>query len=311
MRTLIIGASSLAGKSLCRLLDGQGEDYLGTVLPEELGAETAPRRTALNLLHSAEVSSLLADYQPDRIFDFAAQSSVRDAWNDPSYTVDVNINGAIRLLEAAREVCPQATICLLGAGEEYGRVPFHHFPVSEEELPHPINLYAATKSCQTMLAQIYHKAYGMRVITARAFNIIGPGQSDTFAVSDFCRQTVNIQRGRQGAYCVGNLNIRRDFVDVRDLAQALLLLSQSGRSGEVYNVGSGKAVSLLEILALLQEMTGVRADITVRNDRIRHSDIPKMEADISKIRQDTGWEARIPLRQSVADMLQYWQQNER
>ena len=310
MRTLIIGASSLTGSCLCRLLDEQGEDYLGVVLPEELDSEAAPRRTALDILQSADVLSLLADYRPDRVFDFAEQSSVREAWNDPGYTVNVNINGTIRVLEAAREACPQATICLLGAGEEYGRVPFSRFPVSEEEPSRPLNLYAATKSCQTMLTQVYHRAYGMRVVTARAFNIIGPGQADKFAVSDFCRQTVRIRQGRQKAYFVGNLNIRRDFVDVRDLVRASLLLSQLGRGGEVYNVGSGRAVSLLEILTLLREITGVEADVSVRNDRIRHSDIPKTEADISKITRDTGWSPKIPLRQSVLDMLQYWQQKE-
>lgn len=311
MRSLVIGANSLSGMHMCSYLQEIGQEVVGTTLTgESVAADGNIQLEVMNLLNLDSIKGVLNKYLPDYIFNFAEQSSVGYAWENPGMTVEVNINGALNLFEAVRMMEKQPVVVLIGAGEEYGRVDFGRMPILETENPKPINVYAVTKSCQTMLAKIYHKAYGMNLLVARTFNIIGPGQSERFAVSDFCRQAVMIEQGLVPPVLhVGNPNIQRDFTDIRDLVRAYWLLAEYGTAGEVYNVGQGQAVDIRTILQKLQNLLPVQVQISVDKERMRPVDIPKIEGDISKLRKDTGWHANIALEQSIRDMMQYWRDN--
>lgn len=311
MRSLVIGANSLSGRHMCAYLQEIGQEVVGTTLSgEDVTTGCGVRFEMMDLLNQESIKRVLDQYLPDYIFNFAEQSSVGYAWENPGMTVEVNINGALGLFEAVRLMDKQPVVVLIGAGEEYGRVDFGRMPILETENPKPINVYAATKTCQTMLAKIYHKAYGMNLLVARTFNIIGPGQSDRFAVSNFCRQAVMIEQGLiPPVLHVGNPNIQRDFTDIRDLVRAYWLLAGHGTPGEVYNVGQGHAVDIRTILQKLQNLLPVNVQICVDKDRMRPADIPKIEGEISKLQKDTGWHAKITLEQSVQDMMQYWRDN--
>ena len=311
MRALVIGANSLSGRYMCEYLQEKGIEYVGTKLASEtIESSEKEHIKNMNLLDLASIKDVLDDYAPDYIFNFAAQSSVGLAWLNPGMTVEVNVNGALNLFEAVRTMKKQPVVVLIGAGEEYGRVDFSRMPTNETEKPKPSNIYAATKACQTMLAKIYHKAYGMNLVVARTFNVIGPGQSERFAVSNFCRQAVLIERSEVPPVLhVGNPNIQRDFTDIRDLVRAYWLLGQRGRSGEIYNVGQGHAVDIRTVLRYLQKLLPVEVEISIDRDRMRPIDIPKIEGDIGKLRSDTGWRPNISLEQSIDDMLQYWRDN--
>lgn len=309
MRALIVGVSSLHGKYMYEYMKSRGYECIGTKLHDELCNVKKDGIIELDLLNGEDVHVFLKDFRPDYIFNFASQNSVESSWENPEKTVNVNIKGTINLLENIRFTDKQPVVIVLGAGEEYGRVSYCKFPISECEPLRPNNVYAASKACQTMMAQIYHKAYGLKAIVARAFNIIGPEQSERYAISNFCKQcAIAEQSQREIVLHTGNLNIERDFIDVRDLVQACLLLAQKGKYGNIYNVSSGHSVRILDIIRILEKLLNTSINVLVQKERMRPTDIPKLEANVYKITQDTGWKSYISLETSVADMLNYWRQ---
>lgn len=309
MRSLIIGVSSLHGKYMYDYMKSEGYECLGTKLPDEMFSLPDGSVMDLDLSNDDAICSVLKAFKPDYIFNFASQNSVKSSWEDPEKTVNVNIKGTINLLEQIRLADNKPVVIVLGAGEEYGRVSYHKFPILECEPLHPNNVYAASKACQTMMAQIYHKAYGLKVIIARVFNIIGPGQSERYAISNFCKQCAIAElKNDDFILKTGNLNIERDFIDVRDFVRACLLLAQKGKYGDIYNVSSGRAVCIFDVVRILEDLVNVKIKVQVQTERMRLTDIPKLEANVYKIAQDTGWKSNIPLEKSVSDMLDGWRQ---
>jgi GDP-4-dehydro-6-deoxy-D-mannose reductase len=164
-----------------------------------------------------------------------------------------------------------------------------------------------TKAAQNLLGVVYAKAYRIPIILVRAFNHIGPGQEDHFVVSDFSKQIAMIEKGLcPPVLHVGNLSAKRDFCDVRDIVKAYALLLQSGIPGETYNVGSGRAVAIQEILHRLLRFTGSEITFQVEPKRYRPVDIPCMQADVRKLSAVCGWKPRYSLDRSLQDMLNYW-----
>lgn len=311
MRVLIIGAAGFVGRYLINYLRDEMRAFVtATRLPREALEIPDIRILDLNILQPQALCETLQAVRPDCIFHLAAQSSVALSWEKPALTADINIKGTLNLLEAVRQLNYRPRLLLIGSGEEYGRLKPEEIPVSEDTVLRPGNIYAATKACQNMLGKIYADAYQLDILLIRAFNHIGPGQAPAFVVSDFCRQAARIERGLQEPVLrVGNLSSRRDFTDVRDVVRAYALLAVHGKSGETYNVGSGHAVSIRQILDCICSLS--RAEIEVRTDekRMRPADIPVIEADISKLQQDTGWRPLIPLSSTIEEVLQYWRDN--
>ena len=231
------------------------------------------------------------------------------AWNNPGLTIDVNIKGSTNVMDATRELFYKPNILLIGSGEEYGYIRENEIPIKEENHLRPGNIYAATKACQNMLANIYARAYDMNIISVRAFNHIGPCQSPIFVVSDFCKQVAEIESGKKEPIMyVGNLEAKRDFTDVRDVVKAYALLVQKGKAGETYNVGSGHAHAIREILDIIISFSVVDIKVEIDLNKIRPVDVPIIEADISKINKATGWKPTIPIQQTVEEVLNYWRE---
>lgn len=308
MKALVIAGDSLAGQYMADYLHALGHSVVTTVTTlEDMAEKRTGTLEVMDILNPVSIRRVIAEQQPDYVFNFSAQNSVGQAWADPGLTVDLNVNGVLNLFGAVQEMKTQPVVLLVGSGDEYGRADFSEIPMKESMNPQPTNILAATKVCQAMMAQIYCHAYGMHLIVARAFNDVGPGQSAQFAVSDFCRQAVRIERGLQEPVLqIGNPNSYRDFTDIRDQVRAFWLLAQRGRDGEVYNVGSGRASSIREIVSMIQLQTVRPFRMEVDEMRIRALDSPKIEADMTKMRRDTGWMAEIPLEETIADMLDDW-----
>ncbi|MBR6257634.1 MAG: GDP-mannose 4,6-dehydratase [Lachnospiraceae bacterium] len=311
-KALVIGAAGFVGKYLVRHLhDDKGMDVVVTKLPHEVLVPMPAKVCELNILEKESIIDLLFSERPDEIYHLAAQSSVSVAWRNPQLTVDVNVKGAVNLLEALRELFYKPRVIMVGSGEEYGHIKPGDTPIKEDTLLDPGNIYAATKACQNMLGRIYADAYDLELIMVRAFNHIGPGQLPIFVVSDFCKQVVDIELGKkEPVMYVGNLSAKRDFTDVRDVVRAYAALAESGVKGESYNVGSGHAVEIREILDLIISRSS--ADIKVETDpaKIRPVDVPIIEADISKIKAATDWEPQIPLEQTIDETLADWRRKE-
>lgn len=306
MKALITGGGGFVGGYLTDELQNNGYKVFSTCLERE-SAEKSRAAYVLDITKKDDISAILDDVKPDVIFHLAAQSSVALSWKKPQLTAEVNVIGAINLFEAVREYEGKPRVMVIGSGEEYGYISANACPLKESEALRPGNIYAATKACQEMTAAVYVRAYGLDIVMVRAFNHSGPKQDSIFVISDFCRQIAEIEAGRKSpVISVGNLSAMRDFTDVRDIVRGYRLLAERGKSGSVYNIGRGKAVSVQYILDTALSLS--ETDITVERDekRMRAADIPIIEPDISKIREDTGWEAEISVEQTINDTLNYW-----
>ena len=263
-----------------------------------------------DILDPVALLSLLQDEHPHYIFHLAAQSSVARSWKDPAETVNVNIKGALCLLDAVRALDYSPRVIMVGSGEEYGHIKPDDVPIKEGQFLRPGNIYAATKAGQNMMAYVYAKAYDMDVIMTRSFNHMGPGQKPVFVASDFCRQAVRIEKGFQdNVIRVGNLEAKRDFTDVRDVVKAYTALAQFGIPGETYNVGRGEPTAIKDLLSMITDLSTADIKVEVDEKKLRPIDIPEIYPDVSKIYAATGWKAHIPVKQTLLDMLEYYRNN--
>ena len=286
MKALVIGGGGFVGPYLVRhLTDDCGYEVTVTKTEkEQLVMDNAVVKN-LDILDIGQIVELLKAEQPDYIFHLAAQSSVAYSWKNPTLTIDVNIKGCVNLLDAVRQLDKKPRVLLIGSGEEYGHIKEGECPIVEDNTVRPGNIYAATKACQNMLGKIYSDAYGLDIMMVRAFNHIGPNQTPMFVVADFCKQVADIEKGRQepGIY-VGNLSAKRDFTDVRDVVKAYALLVEHGRRGETYNVGTGHAIAISQILDEIVAMSDTAIEVKVDENKLRPVDVPIIEPDIDKIR---------------------------
>ncbi len=309
-KALVIGAAGFVGDYLIRELHNNRMDAYATKLPHENFEGESAIVYDLDILDKDAVVDILYEIQPDYIFHLAAQSSVGVAWKNPQLTVDVNIKGSINVMDAVRDLFYKPRILLIGSGEEYGHIRPEETPIREDNALRPGNIYAATKVCQNMVGSIYSRAYDMDLMMVRAFNHIGPGQASLFVVSDFCRQVAEIEKGiREPVIMVGNLAAKRDFTDVRDVVKAYVKLIQKGKAGETYNVGSGNAQEIRQILEKVIDMSDQEIKIKTDPNKIRPVDVPIIEADITKLNRLTGWKPEISVEQTIRETLDYWRMN--
>lgn len=308
MKALVIGAAGFVGNYL---IDAVRYELLCDVYATKLPHHSAWRRDIqimdLNILDAEAVYQCLIQVEPDYIFYLAAQSSIARSWANPTQTVEVNVKGSLNLLNAIRKLEIPPKVLLVGSGEEYGAIAPEQVPIRETAFLNPQNIYAASKACQNMMASVYASAYHLPLVMVRAFNHIGPGQSDTFVVSDFCHQVAKIEAGLQEPIIsVGNLGSKRDFTDVRDVVRAYIRLIQFGIPGETYNVGRGHAVTIQSILDTIVSKSKADIRIYVDPKRLRPIDVPIIEPDLQKTYGATGWKPEIPLETTIEEMLQYW-----
>jgi GDP-4-dehydro-6-deoxy-D-mannose reductase len=251
----------------------------------------------------------LAEAQPDRIFHLAAQSFVPASWRYPAETFAINAVGQINLFEALLRLGLSPRIQVAGSSEEYGRVFPDEVPMKETNPLRPLSPYAVSKAAQDLLGYQYFMSYGLPIVRTRGFNHTGPRRGDVFVTSAFARQIAEIEIGkREPVIMVGNLEAKRDFSDVRDIVEAYWLSLEKGVPGEVYNIGSGVARSIGELLEALLSLSPVKARIEVDPARLRPSDVPILLADSSRFVALTGWRPVIPFEQTLRDLLDYWRQ---
>lgn len=310
MKALIIGGGGFVGPYLVRhLVNDLGYEVTVTKTEKENLVSDIAQVVNLDILNKEQISEVLKAQRPDYIFHLAAQSSVAYSWKNPSLTIDVNVKGCVNVLDAIRDLDFKPRTLLIGSGEEYGHIREGECPITEENNSRPGNIYAATKACQNMLGKIYADAYGMDVMMVRAFNHIGPNQTPMFVVADFCKQVAEIEKGiKEPVMYVGNLTAKRDFTDVRDVVKAYALLVKEGKRGETYNVGTGHALAIQEILDTIISMSDKSIEVKVDPDRLRPVDVPIIEPDIRKINECTGWKPQILLSQTLKETLEYWRE---
>ncbi|MDQ6619128.1 MAG: GDP-mannose 4,6-dehydratase [Pseudomonadota bacterium] len=269
--------------------------------------ELAEIPVAFDLRDRSAVIELVRETAPDAVFHLAAQSWVPEAMRDPEATLQVNLIGTLHLLEALRDAGFSGTMVFASTGDVYGYVPVEELPIAESRLPTPRNPYSVSKLAAEALCHQWAVTDGVRVIAARPFNHIGPGQSERFVVSDFARQVAEIKLGRREPVVrVGDIDVTRDFTDVRDVVHAYFGLLRDGAPGELYNVCSGEERSIRSILERLAELAGVEIEVSQDPERLRKSEQRRVRGDPAKIRRTTGWSATTVLDESLLSMLDHW-----
>jgi GDP-4-dehydro-6-deoxy-D-mannose reductase len=316
MRVLITGITGFAGSHLAEyiLSNHSRVDVFGIVrwrsrMDNILQIQDKIKLVEADLKDMVSLRAVLADVKPDRIFHLAAQSFVPTSWKCPAETLAINAIGEINLFESILALNQAPKIQIAGSSEEYGQVFSNEIPMKETNPLRPLSPYAVSKVAQDLLAFQYHKSYAVRAIRTRGFNHTGPRRGDVFVTSSFAKQIAEIeQKKRPPVIHVGNLEAKRDFTDVRDMVRAYWLSLEKGVEGEVYNIGSGQAYSMQEVLNLLMSLSRSKMEVKVDPARLRPSDVPVLLSDSSKFRALTGWRPMIPFKQTILDLLNYWRE---
>ncbi|HET6275259.1 MAG TPA: GDP-mannose 4,6-dehydratase [Candidatus Cybelea sp.] len=299
MRALVTGASGFVGRHLLDALRRDGIETLGCGGPNDADPDTP----SIDVNDLDSMQSALATFRPTIVFHLAAQSFVPDALQRPAETYEANAMGTARLAQAVRQYSgPAPRIVFASSAEVYGARDPAEYPLRESLDLRPRNPYGASKAAAEMFLASEARSFGADVVIARAFNHIGPGQREHFAIASFAAQLARIAAGAPPQLFVGNLEVARDFLDVRDVAAAYIALARKGEQGEVYNVCSGAAVTIRDVL---RELIGIaRVPVEVREDavRVRAVEIPVSVGNPEKLRARTGWAPRMTLMQSLRDV---------
>jgi len=316
MRALITGINGFVGGYLADYLlsEGRYEVWGLARAPERVPAALSGRMGLVYAdLNDAEATAqALLAVQPALIFHLAGQPFVPESFRDPAGTLSTNILGALHLFLPIIEHRLPARVLVVGTNEEYGAITPDDLPVDEDTPLRPANPYGVSKAAQSLLAQQYASSHGLDIIRVRPFTHIGPRQNERFVTAAFARQIARIECGLQPPVMqVGNLSAQRDFTDVRDIVRAYALAAERGERGVVYNVGSGRAVMVGDLLEMLLEASATRVEVQVNPALMRPIDIPVVVCDPRRIQAQTGWAPRIPLRQTLHDILVYWRETVR
>lgn len=311
MKALITGITGLVGSHLAEYLSSkQDVEIFGfkrwrsrqVDLPEGLIYAVG------DINDPGWVYDAVGDIEPDWVVHLAAQSYPRVSFGSPYVTLETNIGGTLNILEALRRINYGGGLLIASSSAVYGYA--HVVPTSEDESLKPLSPYAVSKVAQEMLAMQYFESYGIRCYIARLFSQAGPGQGEESAIQTFARQALLIKKGKQSALIhVGNLDAKRDYTDVRDTAKALWLMMEKCSAGQTYNIGSGKTVRIGNILDMVLDKTGVKAEIHVQKARLRPTDEPIVQADISKFYTTTAWEPSYTLDDTIDSILNYWEKH--
>jgi GDP-4-dehydro-6-deoxy-D-mannose reductase len=290
VHAFITGGSGFVGHWLRSHLEERGDTV--EVLPEHLDIGDA-----------AGVRTALLAAAPEVVYHLAALAHVGQSWESPGPTVQVNVLGTLNLLEAARSADRPPRVVLVSSAEVYGSGDGNALDESAPLLP--VSPYAASKVGAEFLGVQAYLGRGLEVVRARPFNHVGPGQAESFVVSALARRVAEAERSGTEVR-VGNLAAARDFTDVRDVVRAYRLLAERGSAGEVYNVSSGVAVPIAEVLARLVALAKTEV-VTVEDPSLfRPVDVPMLRGDASRLRAATGWAPEIPLDETLADVLEHW-----
>jgi len=314
MRALITGITGFVGSHLAEYLLERNYEVFGSVRWRSKRDNIAHLEGAgsitlfeTDIKDPMSVRNTVAESRPDEIYHLAAQSFVPTSWAAPAETLDTNIQGQLNILEAAREVVPDAGIHVVGSSEEYGLVYADEVPIDENQPLRPLSPYGVSKVAQDLLGWQYFQSYGLNVFRTRAFNHTGPRRGEVFVTSTFSKQLAEIAKGKRPPVMkVGNLEAKRDFSDVRDVVRAYHLVMTEGKPGDIYNICSGTGRPIQSVLDILLEISGLDVKVEQDPSRMRPSDVMVLEGSHRKITESLGWRPEIPFEKTLRDLYEFW-----
>lgn len=307
-RYLVTGIGGFVGRYFWELLRRKENDLhvMGIDRAESIPwQDDSFEYRAMDLLNDQEsILETVAYFQPDYILHLAAVSSVSQSWKNPAACMAGNTGIYANLLEAVRKVCPAVRILSVGSSEVYGNQPKEAMPLKETVLLKPNSPYGVSRVAQENLSRLYRESYDLQIMMTRSFNHIGPGQKEQFAIPSFVLQLVRIARsGKSGTITTGNVELVRDFSDVRDIVDAYWRILKYGSIGSVYNVCSGTGVRLKDIIEKIAEILNITVVTETDTARIRPQDSQYIIGDNSLIRKSLGWKPEFTLTQTLGDIV--------
>lgn len=294
MRVLVTGHDGFVGKHVGQIL---------SILPF-----VDEKNEKVELRDESSILRAVESIQPEAVLHLASQSYVPLSLENPLLTLEVNFLGTFYLLNALRKIGFSGKFIFVGSGDEYGSVEENKLPIREYYPLKPRNPYAVSKVAGEALCYQNSQEGKFQVILARPFNHFGPGQSEEFVLSNFAKQIVEIKAGiRKPVIEVGNVDVTRDFTDVRDVVRAYLLLLEKGKNGEVYNVCSGREWKIRALLEKLLRFGGIDVEIRTATAKLRKTEQIRVFGSYEKLNRETGWEPNISMEQSLRDILLDWE----
>ncbi|MDQ6840231.1 MAG: GDP-mannose 4,6-dehydratase [Actinomycetota bacterium] len=290
MRVLVTGSDGFVGRWLMRHLSALGDDAVAL-------------DPAVDVTDAAALRAAVVTVEPDAVIHLAAQASVAQSWEQPLAAFAVNATGTLHLTEAALACRRPPRVLLVGSAEVYGVVGPGDLPVGEDHPLAPVSPYAMTKATAELIGRQAWLGRRLEVLAARPFNHTGPGQAPGFVVPSLARQIVDAERSGATAIAVGDISVRRDLTDVRDVVRAYRMLVEVGTPGRAYNVCRGQSIEIAEVGRRLAALAQVELPFVVDPDRLRPVDIPDLRGDPSRLHHVTGWEPEIALDHTLADVL--------
>jgi GDP-4-dehydro-6-deoxy-D-mannose reductase len=292
-KLLLIGGTGFVGSHLSKAC---AEEYL----IESTGREVDVR-------DPVQLKAVIQRVKPDNVVSLAAITTLRESFEDQRSTYDTNFTGTLNLLMALKDSNFSGQLLFVSSSEVYGLLNVGDLPVSEALLPKPMSPYAVAKMASEALCYQWSRYERFKIVIARPFNHIGPGQSERFAIADFARQIAKIKLGLEPpVITVGDIDTTRDFTDVRDIADAYHKLLNVGANGEIFNVCSGSERSIRFLIERMCQLAGV--DVEIRKDaaRFRLSDQRRVYGSNLKLIESTGWSYTFMLDQTLSDIIEYW-----
>ncbi len=321
-KVLITGITGFVGPHLANLLiekgdykvygmvrNGNGmENDIRDVVPDE----NFSKITFLfgNLLDRDSIKRIIRDNKFDWIFHIGAQSHIPTSFKQPQLTFMTNAFGTVNIVDAIQELNPECRMMNCSTSEVYGAVPEKDLPITEDTRLKPINPYGVSKTAADLYSRERAISAGLNIFCVRAFSHTGSRRGKTFSISSDAYQIARINKGLQDPIIlVGTLSSRRVVMDVRDCVKAYYALMLKAQPGEAYNVASEELNTMGGFLNTMLDISGLRGkvELKINPDWVRPIDIPIQVADTSKCKQLTGWEPKIPIEQTLTDLLEYWE----
>jgi GDP-4-dehydro-6-deoxy-D-mannose reductase len=294
MKALVTGAAGFVGRHLVAHLEAEGDDVVGI-----------DRDRGIDLLDPPALTAALIDARPEAVYHLGGWSDVGASWSEPRATFRVNAEGTLNLLEACR-AAGAPRVLVVSSADVYGKVSLRELPLTEDSPFRPVTPYAASKIAADELGLQAWLGHGLEVLRARAFNHLGPGQTNRFVCPAIAERIARNEIEGREVVTVGNLTPRRDFTDVRDVVRAYRCLILDGEPGEAYNVCSGSDIAISDLADRLVAMAARPMRLEGDQNLQRPVDVPVLRGDFTTLHKATGWNPRIELDATLADVLDEW-----
>ncbi len=301
-KALIFGIGGFVGPYLAKELQENGYEIYGTDTIEKNGAFSYAGYFQCNILDKDNVERIIEEVKPSHIINLAAISSVGQSWKMPDITMQVNVNGTLNIFDSCLSIGIKPSILLIGSSEEY---VVSDKPMDENTPINANNPYGISKIAQEQFAKIYREKYNWNIYCVRAFNHIGVGQRTSFVIPSWCKQVADIEKGLiEPIIRVGNINVARDFTDVKDIVRAYRLIIESKNSNVIFNVGQGKVILLSQILDYLISLSSKKISVEINQELIRPNDNKIICCNNERIKRLLNWFPKYDVFETIKEIYE-------